>query len=55
MKHITSFVRDENGQGMAEYAFILSLVVAVSILSIFLLGSVINNNLSNLNNKINQV
>jgi len=33
-----SFVQDKQGQGLAEYAFLLSLVVLVVIVVVFLFG-----------------
>ena len=36
---ITSFVRDEEGQGLAEYALILALIAVVAIIALIFLGT----------------
>ena len=36
---LTSFVRDEEGQGLAEYALILTLIALVAIVALIFLGS----------------
>ena len=38
--------RDENGQGLAEYALILALVAIVAIVSLIFLGSQISSKMS---------
>jgi len=43
---ISSFNRDENGQGLAEYALILALIAIVAILALLFLGSQISSILS---------
>jgi pilus assembly protein Flp/PilA len=39
---IASFRRDEEGQGLAEYALILALIAIVAILALIFLGSQIS-------------
>jgi pilus assembly protein Flp/PilA len=39
---ISSFRRDEEGQGLAEYALILALIAIVAILALIFLGSQIS-------------
>lgn len=39
---ITSFRRDEEGQGLAEYALILALIAIVAIVALIFLGSQIS-------------
>lgn len=48
MKKVKGFVRDEEGQGMAEYALILALVAIIVIIALRVLGPTVGN-------KINQV
>ncbi|MBI2777461.1 MAG: Flp family type IVb pilin [Chloroflexi bacterium] len=43
---IAAIGRDENGQGLAEYALILSLIAIVSIFALLFLGSQISAQLS---------
>jgi len=43
---IASFRRDEEGQGLAEYALILALIAIVAILALIFLGSQISSILS---------
>ncbi|MCI0582572.1 MAG: Flp family type IVb pilin [Chloroflexi bacterium] len=43
---ISSFNREENGQGLAEYALILALIAIVAILALLFLGSQISSILS---------
>ena len=40
------FVRDEDGQGLAEYALILALIAIVAIVSLIFLGSKVSTILS---------
>ena len=45
---IMSFLnRDEEGQGLAEYALILALIAIVAIIALIFLGTQISSNLSN--------
>ena len=43
---IASFQRDEDGQGLAEYALILALIAIVAILALLFLGGQISSILS---------
>jgi pilus assembly protein Flp/PilA len=43
---IASFTRDEEGQGLAEYALILALIAIVAILALIFLGGQISKILS---------
>ena len=48
---ITRFIdRDEEGQGLAEYALILSLIAIVSIIAVLYLGGQISQRLSQVGN-----
>jgi pilus assembly protein Flp/PilA len=50
---ITSlFVRDEEGQGLAEYALILALIAILAIVALLFLGGRINTVLSTVGNSI---
>jgi pilus assembly protein Flp/PilA len=50
---ITSFlVRDEQGQGLAEYALILALIAILAIVALLFLGSQINTVLSTVGNSL---
>jgi pilus assembly protein Flp/PilA len=44
---LASFDRDEEGQGLAEYALILALIAIVAILALIFLGGAISNILNN--------
>ena len=50
MAHITRFLatlrRDEDGQGLAEYALILALIAIVAIIALIFLGSQVSSILS---------
>jgi pilus assembly protein Flp/PilA len=56
MALVTSFLaalrRDEDGQGLAEYALILALIAIVAILALIFLGSQISNILSTVGNSV---
>ena len=43
---ISSFRRDEKGQGLAEYALILALIAIVAIIALIFLGSQVSSILS---------
>ncbi|MFI5259785.1 MAG: Flp family type IVb pilin [Candidatus Limnocylindrales bacterium] len=50
---ITSlFVRDEEGQGLAEYALILALIAILAIVALLFLGGKINTVLSTVGNSV---
>ena len=44
--HRSSFDRDEEGQGLAEYALILALIAIVAIIALIFLGSQVSEILS---------
>jgi pilus assembly protein Flp/PilA len=46
----TALLRDEDGQGLVEYALIIALVAIVAIVGLQLLGSKTTNTLSNAGN-----
>ncbi len=47
LKNFTSMLRNEEGQGLVEYALIIALVSIVAIAALRLLGQKANNSLSN--------
>lgn len=47
LKNFTSMLRDEEGQGLVEYALIIALVSIVAIAALKLLGNKANNTLTN--------
>ena len=46
------FVRDEEGQGLAEYALILALIAIVAIVALIFLGSQVSKILSTVGNSV---
>jgi len=50
---IRSFLGDDRGQGLVEYALIIALVSVVALLSLRFLGNKANNTLSNAANTLN--
>jgi pilus assembly protein Flp/PilA len=49
---ISSFRRDHEGQGLAEYALILALIAIVAILALIFLGSQVSTILSTVGNSV---
>ena len=49
---LASIRRDEEGQGLAEYALILALIAIVAILALIFLGSQISGILSDVGNSV---
>lgn len=49
------FAPEERGQGLVEYALILSLVAIVVIAALMLLGPVIGNAFSTINKSLNNI
>ena len=49
---IALFRRDEEGQGLAEYALILALIAIVAIIALIFLGGQVSTILSNVGNSI---
>jgi pilus assembly protein Flp/PilA len=49
---ISSFRRDEKGQGLAEYALILALIAIVAILALIFLGGQISKILSTVGSSV---
>jgi pilus assembly protein Flp/PilA len=49
---ISSFRRDEEGQGLAEYALILALIAIIAIVALIFLGGQISSTLSTVGDSI---
>jgi pilus assembly protein Flp/PilA len=49
---IASFRRDEDGQGLAEYALILALIAIVAIIALIFLGQQVSSIISKVGNSI---
>ena len=49
---IDSFRRDEEGQGLAEYALILALIAIIAIIALIFLGNQVSGVLSTVGNSI---
>ena len=49
---IAYFRRDEEGQGLAEYALILALIAIVAIIALIFLGGQVSKILSNVGNSV---
>jgi pilus assembly protein Flp/PilA len=49
---IASLHRDEEGQGLAEYALILALIAIVAIIALIFLGGKVSQILSNVGNSV---
>jgi pilus assembly protein Flp/PilA len=49
---ISSFRRDSEGQGLAEYALILALIAIIAIVALIFLGGQVSGILSNVGNSI---
>jgi len=49
---ISSFHRDEDGQGLAEYALILALIAIVAIIALIFLGTQVSTIISKVGNSI---
>ena len=49
---LSSLRRDEEGQGLAEYALILSLIAIVAIVALIFLGGAVSNILSTVGNSV---
>jgi pilus assembly protein Flp/PilA len=49
---IASFRKDEEGQGLAEYALILALIAIIAIVALIFLGGQVSSILSNVGNSI---
>jgi pilus assembly protein Flp/PilA len=49
---IAYFRRDEEGQGLAEYALILALIAIVAIIALIFLGGRVSQILSNVGNSV---
>ncbi len=47
LKVTNALARDEDGQGLAEYALILALIAIVAIIALIFLGTQVSSNLSN--------
>ncbi len=49
---VASLRRDEDGQGLAEYALILALIAIVAIIALIFLGSQVSSILSTVGNSV---
>ena len=49
---LASLRRDDEGQGLAEYALILALIAIVAIIALIFLGSQVSGILSNVGNSV---
>ena len=49
---LASLHRDEEGQGLAEYALILALIAIIAIIALIFLGGQVSSILSNVGNSI---
>ena len=49
---LASIQRDEEGQGLAEYALILALIAIVAIVALIVLGGQVSKILSNVGNSV---
>jgi pilus assembly protein Flp/PilA len=49
---ISSFRKDEEGQGLAEYALILALIAIVAIIALIFLGTQVSTILSKVGNSV---
>jgi pilus assembly protein Flp/PilA len=49
---IASFRREDEGQGLAEYALILALIAIIAIVALIFLGGQVSSILSNVGNSI---
>ena len=52
LRKLSTWVRSQSGQGLAEYALILGLIAIVAILSLIFLGSQISDKLSVVGNSM---
>ena len=52
LKVLTALDRDEEGQGLAEYALILALIAIVAIVALIFLGNQVSGILSNVGDNI---
>ncbi len=52
MNKLMSFLKDEDGQGMVEYALIIALVAIVVIVALLVLGPKIKNKINDVNNNL---
>ncbi len=52
LKVITALRRDDDGQGLAEYALILALIAIIAIIALIFLGGQISSTLSTVGNSI---
>ena len=52
---LTYFRRDEDGQGLAEYALILGLIAVVAIVALLFMGSQVSNKLSVIGSQLQSV
>jgi len=53
MKKVTEFVKNEEGQGLVEYALILALIAIVVIAALTILGTKVKNTYTNVGAALN--
>ena len=54
MKKVTDFMKNEEGQGLVEYALILALIALVAIVAMKTLGGSVNDKFTEANTKLTQ-
>ncbi len=52
LRVVEKFKRDEEGQGLAEYALILALIAIIAIVALIFLGGQVSKILSNVGNSV---
>jgi pilus assembly protein Flp/PilA len=52
LRNIRQLARDEDGQGLAEYALILALIAIIAIVALIFLGGQVSSILSNVGNSV---
>ena len=55
LRFLAFFPRDEDGQGLAEYALILGLIAMVAIVSLIFMGGQVSDKLSNIGSQLKSV
>ncbi len=55
LRHFVDRFRDDDGQGLAEYALILALIAIVSIVALIFLGTQVSDKLNVIGSTLNSV